>query len=130
MLRSFSHRDHNKKVVERQSLLVFIQDGEYWVYILYSETHDKFYVGQTNNADERLERHNAGSVKATAPYVPWRRCLTISKQTRSEAVILERKIKNLSKLRIQSFILKYGGIVPSPDDSQNECQDSDSKPMA
>jgi len=38
----------------------------YWVYILYSETLDKYYVGQTENIDKRLsvhiQRKNMGAI--------------------------------------------------------------------
>ncbi|WP_460318640.1 GIY-YIG nuclease family protein, partial [Algoriphagus taiwanensis] len=30
----------------------------YWVYILYSERLDKYYVGQTSDLVKRVERHN------------------------------------------------------------------------
>jgi putative endonuclease len=58
----------------------------YFVYILYSEAFDKFYIGQTNNISIRLERHNAKKEKYTAPYVPWVIRCVIEKQTRSEAM--------------------------------------------
>lgn len=30
------------------------------VYILYSESLDKYYVGEASNLDERVEQHNSG----------------------------------------------------------------------
>jgi putative endonuclease len=80
---------------------------KFFVYILYSEGHDKYYIGQTNNADNRLKRHNAGSEKATRPYLPWERVWVTEKSSRAEAVILEKKLKNLSKERLREFIKKY-----------------------
>jgi len=41
------------------------------VYIIYSNSADRYYIGQTNHFDARLGRHNAGIEKATAPYLPW-----------------------------------------------------------
>ena len=35
------------------------------LYILYSKTADKYYVGITANLNDRLERHNGGRSKAT-----------------------------------------------------------------
>ena len=43
---------------------------EYFVYILYSEKTDRYYVGQTQNLDERLVRHNTGRNKSTKPGIP------------------------------------------------------------
>jgi len=77
------------------------------VYIIYSPSADRFYIGQTQNFENRLERHNSGTETATKPFRPWELVLTLQKQTRSEAVILERKLKNLSKERLLLFINKY-----------------------
>jgi len=77
------------------------------VYIIYSPSFDRFYIGQTQDFNNRLERHNAGSETATKPYRPWEVVLTIQKDTRSEAVILERKLKNLNRERLLLFIQKY-----------------------
>ncbi len=80
---------------------------QYYVYILYTEKFDKFYIGQTNNIFDRLQRHNSGSEKATKPYVPWILLWYTEKPSRAEAMILEKKLKNLSKERLHQFIQKY-----------------------
>ncbi len=80
---------------------------KFYVYILYSEVFDKFYVGQTDNIEIRLARHNAGTEKATRPYKPWYLKWYTEKQSRAEAMQLEKKLKNLSKERLKSFIQKY-----------------------
>ncbi|MBS1539503.1 MAG: GIY-YIG nuclease family protein, partial [Bacteroidetes bacterium] len=33
---------------------------DFYVYILQSDKDQSFYIGQTNNLDERLKRHNLG----------------------------------------------------------------------
>ncbi len=77
------------------------------VYIIYSPGFDRFYIGQTKDVFSRIDRHNAGTESATKPYLPWELILTIEKESRSEAVILERKLKNLSRERLIIFIDKY-----------------------
>jgi len=77
------------------------------VYINYSEAFDTYYIGQTENFDSRLLLHNAGLVKSTKPYLPWINVLQITKPTRSEAMILEKKLKNLNRIRLVAFIEKY-----------------------
>ncbi|HEX4956664.1 MAG TPA: GIY-YIG nuclease family protein [Lacibacter sp.] len=79
----------------------------FFVYILYSEKFDRFYIGQTENIADRLERHNNGYEKATRPYTPWILKCVIKKSTRGEALILERKLKNLNREKLQLFIMKY-----------------------
>jgi putative endonuclease len=80
---------------------------KYFVYILYSEAFDTYYKGQTYNVHERVQRHNSGREKATARYRPWKLVWYTEKKSRSEALVLERKIKNLSKERTKAFIGKY-----------------------
>ncbi|MDO1500186.1 GIY-YIG nuclease family protein [Winogradskyella maritima] len=79
----------------------------YYVYILHSERFDKYYKGQTGNFPERIKRHNAGMEKSTAPYRPWTPIWVTQKPTKSEAVKLERKLKNLSREKTLSFIEKF-----------------------
>ena len=79
----------------------------YFVYILYAGDFDKFYIGQTADVDERLLRHNSGREKATHPYRPWVLKWFTEKPSRAEAMQLEKKLKNLTKQRIELFIQKY-----------------------
>jgi putative endonuclease len=79
----------------------------FYVYILYSQKHDRFYIGQCNNINTRLEYHNGGSVRSTKAYAPWELVGFIVKQSRSEAMILERKLKNQNRNDLKRFILKY-----------------------
>jgi putative endonuclease len=79
----------------------------FYIYILYSQSHDRYYIGQTNDVTDRLRRHNNGFEKFTAPYGPWVLNCVIEKATRSEAIILEKKLKNLNKEKLKRFIVKY-----------------------
>ena len=89
--------------------LFLFSDMPFYVYIIRSIKNDKYYIGQTNNLSDRLKRHNAGYEKFTSSYLPWELCIYLKKPTRSEAMRLERKLKNLSRERIEKFIVKYGG---------------------
>ena len=79
----------------------------YYVYILYSSRANRYYVGQTNDLSRRLSKHNSGFVSSTKPYLPWELKLSLHKSSRSEAMALERKLKNLGHARLQAFIVKY-----------------------
>jgi putative endonuclease len=80
----------------------------FFVYIIYSEKFDRFYIGQTENVVNRLKRHNNGYEKATSPYKPWVVKCVIEKSSRGEVMILEKKLKNLSREKLIDFIDKYG----------------------
>lgn len=84
----------------------------YYVYIIYSESYDKFYIGQTHDFTTRLHRHNSGIEKFTSPYLPWVTSCVIEKTTRSEAMVLERKLKNLNREKLVKFIDKYSNAGP------------------
>ncbi len=86
------------------------------VYIIYSESFDKYYIGQTNDFNQRLNRHNLGQVISTKFYVPWALKCSINKESRAQAIVLEKKLKNLNRTRLLAFIDKYG-VSPVPDDS-------------
>lgn len=76
----------------------------YYVYVLYSEKFDRMYIGQTNNVENRLKRHNSGSEPATKSYVPWMIFQTFEYDSREEAVKMEKYWKqsnNRRKLREQ-----------------------------
>ena len=79
----------------------------FFVYILYSELHDRYYIGQTHDVNARLMRHNTRMEKSTSPYVPWKLVLKLEKGSRAEAIRLERKLKNLNTEDLKRFIDKY-----------------------
>lgn len=79
----------------------------YYVYILYSEKLNKFYKGQTSNIEDRLKRHNAGYEISTKNGAPWKLVWCTQKPTKTDAVKLESKLKNLSRMRLIEFMKKY-----------------------
>ncbi len=66
---------------------------KYIVYILYSAIWKRYYVGQTNNLEDRLKRHNKGLVKSTKGGIPWKLVTTFKVESRSASMKLETKIK-------------------------------------
>ena len=88
----------------------------FYTYIIYSRKLDSFYKVATKNISDRLHRHNSGYEKATKSGVPWILVWKGEKATKSEAKLLERKLKNLSIKRTIEFILKYSEGIPSSDE--------------
>jgi len=79
----------------------------HWVYILYSESTDSYYKGQTDDLHKRIRRHNKGWEKATQNGIPWKIVWCTEKESKSSAMILERKLKNLSRSKLIRFMEKY-----------------------
>lgn len=44
----------------------------HYVYILQSESVGKYYCGETQNIEDRIERHNSGRSKSTKSGIPWK----------------------------------------------------------
>jgi len=63
------------------------------VYILYSEILKKFYIGQTENLEKRLQEHNQGKSSFTAKGRPWKLVYLIVVDSRVSAMKLEKQIK-------------------------------------
>jgi putative endonuclease len=63
------------------------------LYILWSESRKRFYVGHSSDLEDRLVRHNEGRSKATKAGCPWLLVHNESYDTKSEAVRRELEIK-------------------------------------
>lgn len=63
------------------------------VYILFSETIQQHYCGQTNDLVYRLQQHNSGKTLTNMHGIPWILIGYIIRPSRSDAMILERQIK-------------------------------------
>jgi putative endonuclease len=83
---------------------------KYYVYILYSKISSKYYVGQTADIDKRLKRHNQGIVPSTKSGKPWELVLQIKVSNRSEAMLLEKKIKKRGAKRYLND--NHRGVAP------------------
>ena len=66
----------------------------YVVYVLYSPTIDKFYIGSTSDLEKRIYYHNNGKSPYTRKRGPWSVVYQESYQTRNEAIRRERELKN------------------------------------
>ncbi|HBL39861.1 TPA: endonuclease [Candidatus Uhrbacteria bacterium] len=71
----------------------------YLIYILESVLSGRWYIGSTEDVESRLATHNAGRVRSSKPYIPYKVVYTESFQTRSEAVRREREIKRSGVIR-------------------------------
>jgi len=69
----------------------------FWVYILMSQSTGRFYCGQTDDIEKRIQQHNDPEntfTKTTSRHKgPWKLVHKIQCTNRTEAIRLERKIK-------------------------------------
>ena len=65
----------------------------WYVYIIYSESTDKYYSGVTDDLDWRLERHNASWGRYTKRGIPWKIVYTEDYEKKADALKREREIK-------------------------------------
>ena len=67
----------------------------YYIYILYSETSDLYYVGYSNNTKRRLEEHNTTPFNTfTSKHRPWiLKAVFECGDLESNAIRIERFIK-------------------------------------
>ncbi len=75
----------------------------YWVYILNSNSADRFYIGQTANLDNRIFHHNSGREKYTKRASDWELVYSKKFNTRTQAQKVENFIK---KQKSRTFIEK------------------------
>jgi putative endonuclease len=69
----------------------------FFVYILEAKEIKKYYIGQTEDLEGRLKKHNQGRNLSTRPYVPWQLKWWKGYETRPEAIKIEKKLKGIKK---------------------------------
>jgi putative endonuclease len=77
------------------------------IYILYSESSDRYYVGYTNDVSRRLDEHNTSPHNTyTSKHRPWilKKAISIGEE-RGVAIRLERAIKSgKSRILIERIV--------------------------
>ena len=67
----------------------------HWVYALYSEKHDKLYIGESADVDDRFISHNEKATKGwTLSYRPWRIIYREECNDKPSALIREKQLKS------------------------------------
>lgn len=65
----------------------------FYTYILKSKISSRYYIGSTNNLENRIERHNKGYVRSTKPFRPWKVIHTEKFKSLLESRRREKQIK-------------------------------------
>jgi putative endonuclease len=77
----------------------------HYIYILYSEIANRYYIGSTANPEERILRHNAGANPSTKKGRPWKIVYTEIFTNKSEALKREIYLKRMkSRVFLEDLI--------------------------
>jgi putative endonuclease len=82
------------------------------LYILYSKSFDRYYVGYTNNIERRITEHNRKKGKFTDAGIPWELVHYELYSTRKEAMKREKFIKARNQNLLSSKSLTVGRVPP------------------
>ncbi len=66
---------------------------EHFVYIIYSENHNVYYKGYSQDVEKRLKEHNAGLSRYTSNKGPWELVFVKSFESKSDALKYELMLK-------------------------------------
>jgi putative endonuclease len=65
------------------------------VYVLYSQSHQKIYIGYTSNLEERFKSHNELAIKGwTIKFRPWEIVHTEIFEIKADAMRREKELKS------------------------------------
>jgi putative endonuclease len=82
------------------------------VYIIYSHKLDKYYVGYSADVDDRLRKHNRKSKGFSSLGAPWILLYTECFDTKKEAMIREKQLKNWKNRKRLESLIKSGSEHP------------------
>ena len=82
---------------------------EFYVYILYSESRDKYYVGSCDDLEKRLADHNSGRSTYTKTGKPWQLKYREVYESRSVARRRELEIKKKKSRKYIEYLIELAG---------------------
>ncbi len=85
----------------------------FYVYILFSEKLNRFYVGTTDDPDRRLVEHNSGTFDDafTRKGIPWSLFLIIDGLESNQAYKIEQHIKKMKSRKYFQNLLHFPEII-------------------
>ena len=84
----------------------------YFVYIIYSQKLDKYYIGFSTDIESRLKKHNSISKGFTNPGKPWTLKYYEIFNSKNEALAREKQLKNWKNRRRIEDLIKAGSEHP------------------
>jgi putative endonuclease len=84
----------------------------YFVYVIYSEKLDKYYIGFTADIQDRLAKHNRKSNGFSSRGRPWVLVYSESFNSKREAMDRETQLKNWKNRERLEKLIKVGSEHP------------------
>ncbi|MES2445587.1 MAG: GIY-YIG nuclease family protein [Bacteroidota bacterium] len=81
----------------------------YFLYILYSEIRNKYYVGSTGDLESRLQSHNSNHSGFTGHTGDWLIVYTEQFETKDKAYARERAIKKWKSRKLIEQLISSAG---------------------
>jgi putative endonuclease len=78
----------------------------YFAYVIYSQSHNKFYKGHCEDLIKRLAQHNNGKTKSTKAFAPWKIVYYESFETREQAINREKYFKTAAGRRFLKKVIR------------------------
>jgi len=88
----------------------------HFVYILYSESIDRFYIGESKDVDARLIKHNAdNNQSSTRKGIPWKLKAKFEVPDRNYALKVEKFIKDQKNREFTEALISRGSLKKFPE---------------
>jgi len=86
---------------------------EYYIYILYSETSNIYYVGYSDDFKRRFEQHNhSGNITFTSKHRPWvLKAVYSCGNKQADAMRIEKFIKNQKSRKLIEKLIEGGDFT-------------------
>ena len=93
--------------------LIFLQQDilfmSFFLYVIYSPSIDQYYVGHSENIEDRLFRHNNSGSKATKKVKDWKLVYAERFGSKAEAVKRELEIKKKKSRKYIEWLISSDG---------------------
>jgi putative endonuclease len=83
---------------------------KYYVYILYSQFINRYYIGYSHHPEERLNEHNLGATNSTRRGRPWKIVYMEECENKSTAIRRELEIKKMKSRKYIETLIKLKSV--------------------
>jgi len=86
---------------------------KHFVYIIYSDSKDRFYIGETVNVEERISQHNSGyyDLSYSKQAKDWKLFWKLECNSRKQAIQIEKHIKKMRNRKYYHNLRYYPEIA-------------------
>jgi putative endonuclease len=98
--------DHSSLSLQESRIFIpdsffYIGGMIYYVYILYSQSKDRYYTGYSHNPEDRVIEHNAGATPSTRPGIPW---IMVYKEEFADKTAAIKRENTIKKMKSRKYI--------------------------